>query len=136
MLDLESFREWPASKKAGLVISILSCVLPALTLNGFGLEIRLGMPLALGIAVVGGALGGILLCRRPLRAGLVGGLLTGPCGLMAVYAYTYARHRVWNVEIALVLLVGCLPGILVGYAIKRKIEDREFEAEGEPRDPD
>lgn len=131
MFSLSDFRDWPVSKKAGFVILTLACALPGLALNGFLWESSPGMPLAFAAAAIGGAVGGALFCRRPLAAGLVGGILAATLGLVAVYVYTLMRRRVWNWELALVLLVGCAPGALAGYSIKRRIEERRIDKEDE-----
>lgn len=129
MFSLSDFRDWPVFKKIGNFILAFSCVFPALAVNGFLGGFTLGLPLAFAIAALGGAAGGALCCRKPLAAGLVGGILAATLGLIAVYVYTMMRQRVWKWEVCLVLLVGCAPGALVGYTIKRKAEERRIDRE-------
>jgi hypothetical protein len=60
-----------------------------------------------------------LLCPRPVLAGLIGGLLAGPLGLIAVYYFTQQRTSVTNVELAIVQLLASLPGLGIGWLLKR-----------------
>ena len=103
----------------GLIIGVVFCGLPAMELNGFGLGIPLTLDIALLCAIAGGAVGGILICPRPLIAGLVGGLLAGPAGLLAVYYYTHHRGEVWDAELVFVQSVASLPGVGIGYLLKK-----------------
>jgi hypothetical protein len=59
-----------------------------------------------------------LLCPRPLIAGIVGGLLAGPAGLLAVYWYTNGMNRVTNLELVLIQGGASLPGVAVGGLLK------------------
>ncbi|MGE3805595.1 MAG: hypothetical protein AB7K24_13045 [Gemmataceae bacterium] len=102
----------------GILLFVGLCGIPALEMNGFGFGLPITLPVALGLATLGGALGGAFMCPRPLLAGLVGGLLAGPLGLLAVYFYTQGRHQVTNVELVLVQGVACLPGVGIGLALK------------------
>lgn len=105
----------------GIYVFIFFCGLPALELNGFGFGIPLTLSTAIICATIGGAVGGGMMCSRPLVAGLVGGLVAGPVGLLAVYYYTQHRNNVWNVELVLVQGLACLPGYGLGVLIKRAI---------------
>ena len=55
-------------------------------------------------------------------AGLVGGLAAGPVGLFALYCYTLQRTEVWNVELVLVQGIASLPGVGLGFLLKRWID--------------
>ncbi len=105
----------------GIYVFVFFCGLPALELNGFGFGIPLTLSTAITCATIGGAVGGLMMCPRPLVAGLVGGLVAGPVGLLAVYYYTQHRINVWNVELVLVQGLACLPGFGLGVLIKRAI---------------
>lgn len=124
----------------GLLIFVFLCGVPALEMNGFGfivrmlndfgLGLRLSLPIALACATLGGAVGGMLICPRPLLAGLLGGLFAGPLGLLAVYAYTQHRQQVWNMELVLIQGLGSLPGVGLGIWLKKiltppPLEDRD-----------
>lgn len=105
----------------GIYVFVFFCGVPALELNGFGFGIPLTLSTAITCATIGGAVGGLMMCPRPLVAGLVGGLVAGPVGLLAVYYYTQHRNNVWNVELVLVQGLACLPGFGLGMLIKRAI---------------
>jgi hypothetical protein len=106
-------------QNAGVLVFVVLCGIPALEMNGFGFGISFTLGTALACATVGGAVGGMLICPRPLLAGLVGGLLAGPLGLIAVYYYTQGRQSVWNVELVIVQAIACLPGVGVGVLLKK-----------------
>jgi len=106
----------------GLIIFFALCGLPALEITGFGFGIPITLPRGLIIAGVGGALGGALICPRPIVAGLVGGLAAGPVGLFALYYYTLHRTEVWNVELVLVQGIASLPGVGLGFLLKKWID--------------
>lgn len=105
----------------GIYMFVFLCGAPALELNGFGFGIPLTLATAITCATIGGAVGGIMMCPRPMAAGLVGGLVAGPVGLLAVYYYTQHRNNVWNLELVLVQGLACLPGFGLGVVIKRAI---------------
>ncbi len=113
--------EFTRLQNAGMLVFVLLCGVPALEMNGFGFGLALTLPMALGCATVGGVVGGILLCPRPALAGLIGGLLAGPLGLLAVYYYTHQRTSVTNVELAIVQMLASLPGFGIGWLLKRAI---------------
>lgn len=108
-------------QQVGLLVFVFLCGIPGLELNGFGFGIPLSLPVALVCATIGGVVGGILICPRPLFAGLAGGLLAGPLGLLAVYYYAQNRESIWNLELVLVQGVASLPGVGVGYLLKRAL---------------
>jgi len=111
----------------GVFIGITLCALPAMELNGFGFNfgIHFTLDTALLAAIVGGAVGGILICPKPIIAGLVGGLLAGPAGLLAVYYYTRFRGEVYDLELVLVQGVASLPGVGIGYWLKKMFAQAE-----------
>ena len=73
----------------------------------------------LGLAVVGGAIGGVLICHRPWLAGLVGGIIAGPLGFLGVYYWSSFRNELWTLEIALAQGIASLPGVGVGILIRK-----------------
>lgn len=111
-------RDLTLLQKVGLIIFVFLCGIPGMEMNGFGVGIPLTLPVALACATIGGAVGGMLICSRPLVAGLIGGLFAGPFGLLAVYFYTQNRESVWNLELVIVQGLACLPGIGIGWLIK------------------
>lgn len=104
--------------QGGMLVFVLFCGLPALEMNGFGFGIRMSLAVALVCSIIGGAIGGALICPRPLIAGVIGGLVAGPVGLLAVYYYSQHREQLHTIEIALVQCVASLPGVGVGIALK------------------
>ena len=121
MSDHASSNDMTGPQKAGLLIFVFLCGFPALELNGFGMGLPISLFTALTCATIGGALGGALICSKPMAAGLVGGLLAGPLGLLAVYYYTQQRESVWTLELVLVQGIACLPGLAVGRLLKRQL---------------
>ncbi|MFO0976721.1 MAG: hypothetical protein U0996_10010 [Planctomycetaceae bacterium] len=105
-------------QKAGLLVFVFLCGLPALEMNGFGIGIPISLQTGVTLATLGGLVGGALVCSKPLYAGIIGGLLAGPAGLLAVYFYTQNRVEVWNVELVLVQGIASLPGFLIGKYLK------------------
>lgn len=105
-------------QKAGLLVFVFLCGLPALEMNGFGIGFPISLQTGITCATLGGLIGGAMVCSRPLYAGIIGGLLAGPAGLLAVYFYTQNRVEVWNLELVLVQGVASLPGFLVGMYLK------------------
>ena len=109
------------TQKIGLCVFVLLCIIPALEMYGFGLGIPFTFPAALACASVGGAIGGLLFCPRPPLAGLIGGLLAGLGGLVAIYFYTQHRESVSHVELAVVQCMASLPGYLAGAWLKKAL---------------
>ena len=105
-------------QKAGMIVCVLLCGVPALQMNGFGSGIPFSLPTALVCATIGGAVGGVLLCPRPFLAGLIGGLIAGPLGLFAIYYYTQHRERVGKAKLAFVHGIAILPGLGIGWLLK------------------
>jgi hypothetical protein len=106
----------------GAVIFFLTSGIPGLEMAGFGTGLFYwSMPTALLISVLGGLVGGCLLGgsnRVDRVAGLLGGLVGGPGGLLAVHYYVLGRTLVlWN-EIIIVQALGSLPGLGVYYLVK------------------
>ncbi len=102
----------------GIVFFILLCGFPALELTGFGFGIDISLQTAVLCSIAGGVVGGILICPKPWQAGMIGGLIAGPSGLLAVYFYTSFRQEVFNLELVIVQGVASLPGVGVGRLIE------------------
>lgn len=111
------------NQSVGTLIFVVCCGFTALEMSGFGFGFAplLTLPLALTIAAIGGAVGGVFICPRPFIAGLVGGVLAGVAGLLAVYLYALPRESVWNAELVIVQGIASLPGVGVGCLIKRML---------------
>lgn len=115
------------SAKLGFLIFAIFCGLPAAAINGFFGGWDISLTAALISATLGGIIGGVLICPKPWSAGFVGGLLAGPIGLLAVFYYTKLRTEVFDIELVLVQMVASLPGLAVGFWIKRFIEQSTTE---------
>ena len=105
------------------MVFVFLCGIPALEVNGFGFGMNLSLTTAVICACVGGIIGGAMMCSRPVIAGIVGGLIAGPVGLLAVYFYTQHRASVWDLELVIVQGIACLPGVGVGVLLKKMLED-------------
>ena len=116
--------EWTMGQNVGLLFFVFLCGIPGLELAGFGFGLPITMPAALLCASLGGLIGGALVCPKPIAAGLLGGLVAGPLGLICVYLYTLPREEVYKLELVVVQGVASLPGVLVGYGIKWFVNKR------------
>jgi hypothetical protein len=105
-------------QKAGILVFVFLCGIPALEMNGFGFGIPFSPLSAFACATLGGAVGGMMICPRPILAGLIGGLLAGTLGFAAVYYYSQHRERVANFELVIVQGIASLPGLGMGRLLK------------------
>ena len=104
---------------AGVLVFVFLCAVPALEMNGFGFGIPLTLPEAFACAAIGGVVGKVLICPQPM----VGGLLAGPLGLIAVYFYSQHRQQIWDVEVMDVQCLASLPGLGVGWLLKKMLSE-------------
>jgi ABC-type tungstate transport system substrate-binding protein len=93
-------------------------------MNGFGFGIPFSPLSAFACATLGGAVGGMMICPRPMLAGLIGGLLAGTLGFAAVYSYSQHRERVANFELVIVQGIVSLPGLGIGRLLKSMLSPR------------
>jgi hypothetical protein len=99
----------------GIVIGLASCFGPAMLLSGFSGEPVGNVVLWLGVSGVGGAMGGVILIgRQGWYAGVVGGAVAGMGGLLFMAWWASWRSSLYDFEIALVVTVGAVPGLLLG----------------------
>jgi hypothetical protein len=98
-------------KEAGIIIGMLTCLIPALLVGD-----RTGdANLWIAIAAIGGAVGGVL-GSRAWYAGLVGGPIAGVGGLLLLAWWASWRSSIYRSEALLLMLVGALPGLaLIGF---------------------
>lgn len=91
----------------------------------------------LALSLIGGPLGGLLIARKHRFAGMVGGFIAGPLGLLGVYFYARHRQTVYIAETFIVTLVCSIPGLLV-FLVLRVLTDAIFPPpkEEEARDDD
>lgn len=113
-------------RETGLCAFLFLCGSPALIINGFEVDIVFSWFAAFCCATIGGAVGGLSLCPKPRLSGLIGGILAGNGSLAAVYFYTLHRVTVFSFEIALLLTLGCLPGIGIGWLLKKALSTSLF----------
>ncbi len=112
---------------AGLILFLATSVVAGLAQAGFLFGLQLGLPIYLGISVVGGMIGGFLLglsmSDDPVNGkkmpwfGMAACAIVGPCGLLAIFGYTFFRTQVYLIEIVIVELIAmAVPGfaILIG----------------------
>jgi len=113
-----------SGQKVGIGVCTLTCMLPALEVAGFGFGLSMSLREGLVIASIGAAIGGAMLCPRPIIAGLIGGLLSGLCGVYGLFLYAVSRSRLWKFEVVVVLGLSILPGIGCGLFLKKLITAR------------
>ncbi len=124
MSSKSASQELTGLQKVGIYVFVLFCGIPAAEINYSTLGIPFSLPSALACATVGGAVGGLLLCPRPILAGLIGGLIAGPPGLVAVYYYTQYRDP-FGMEFAIVQGIACLPGLAIGFLLKMVLSGQQ-----------
>jgi hypothetical protein len=116
-------REKTVSWKIGVALFFLAAGFTGMSQAGFFPPLALGLPILIAIATVGGGIGGALMAgRETWLLGTIGGLIAGPCGLIAVYYYAqWRRPSVYMIEIALVQGLAGLPGLFV-FRLLRKLK--------------
>ncbi len=79
------------------------------------------------IAAIGGALAGLILLPHERFAGLVCGALSGAGCSIATVHYLADRDYIWNIEVVVPVVVGCLPGFVLylGHSIWAERVDRD-----------
>ena len=87
----------------GLLIFFTTC--NGLPLAGFHGGTALSLLGWSVLAFFGGAIGGLLLAPSNRFAGLVGGAIAGPMGLVAVYFYAKDRQTIHTAETFIVMLI-------------------------------
>ncbi len=105
-------------REVGGLIYVFLCVGPPLIINNFLFDIAFSWFAAFTCATIGGTIGGLLAYPKPVLSSLIGGLLAGNIALAAIYYYTLYRTTIWNYEIAVLLFLGCLPGLGIGWLLK------------------
>jgi hypothetical protein len=102
----------------GILLFVVCAGFPAMETAGFGFGIDLSYQTCLIIATVGGALGGLMMAEDDRIAGLVGGAVAGPCGLLGLMWYLQGRQTVHNLELVIVQVVASLPGVGVFFLLR------------------
>ncbi|WP_269527161.1 hypothetical protein [Coraliomargarita parva] len=114
--------------KAGVYTFILLCGLLPLEANGFGFGLPVTPASALMCSCVGGLVGGGLICRNPLVAGLIGGLIAGPSSYFAVSILAQNFDTLYTLAIVLVQGLSTLPGVGVALLLKKLLLKTESSA--------
>lgn len=106
---------------AGIFAFVLGVGIPGAHMSGFFSTDGEPFPLVayLAVAAVGGVLGGWLMGRASPLAGVVGGLVAGLGGLLAVHLYTQGRKEVYHLELVAVQAAASLPGLGLYFLIKK-----------------
>jgi uncharacterized protein (TIGR02996 family) len=109
---------WPT---VGVFVFAIFCGFPAEELSGHGFGIPFSMFGAVVCAVAGGAVAGLLFCPRPMLAGLVGGVIAGPCELFLLYCFSQGPEKLgFSLRLYLSLLGG-LPGLGIGWLLYKAL---------------
>lgn len=110
--------EYLGKREVGVFLYTCLCVGPPLIINDFLFDIDFSWFAAFSCATIGGIIGGLLAYPKPVLPSLIGGLLASNIALTTIYYYTRYRTTIWHVEIAILLLLGCLPGLGMGWLLK------------------
>jgi len=114
------------AQKFGILIFFITAGFTGMEEAGFGfVGVQLGLPLCLVIATVGGAMGGAMIAPTKHWAGLIAGMVAGPCGLLAIYYYVQGRESVWHLELVAVQMIASLPGIGLYFLLRKLTPDRK-----------
>jgi hypothetical protein len=120
MIDIKTFTK---KQKIGLIVLVVTSILAAL-LNSSYMPPVFYLPLRLAVVptTIGGLIGGALMEADKhfwFQASLAG-VLANLCGLFAIHFYLMFRSEsVYSIELALVLTVGMLPGLLAYKLLKK-----------------
>lgn len=105
-----------ARQQVGLLLLLLSSVLPGLVITGFIPDfgvLTYSLSTWIIISIVGGAIAGSLFMNtmKYWYLGAITGILISPGMLIATYYYTLARTHLFSIEIIIPMLLGALPGL-------------------------
>jgi hypothetical protein len=106
----------------GILLFVFCAGFPAMEMAHKGFGIGLDPSAYLLIATAGGALGGLLIADGARLAGLLGGAVAGPCGLLGLSAYLTGRQEVFKLELIIVQMLASLPGVGVFFLVKMLLE--------------
>src|SRR5262245_47312826 len=95
-------QEMSGLQAVGLILFVFGAGFPGASMAGFFGGPWFDLPTGLLIAAAGGAIDGALLAPTHRVAGLIGGLVAGPLGLLALAYYAKGREKIWNVELVIV----------------------------------
>ena len=115
--------QYDTLEKAGLLCFVIGNMFAADELvPGWGFHLGLSHRALYLIAVASGAIGGAMIIHRRPLAGIVGGAIAG-LGALATVSWYLAQVNVSHSAImALLGMIGAIPGILVGFGVK-KLQD-------------
>lgn len=112
------WKKYLGKREVGGLIYVFLCVGPPLIINNFLFDIAFSWFAAFTCATIGGTIGGLLAYPKPVLPSLIGGLIAGNISLTAIYYHTLYRTTIWYAEIVILLLLGCLPGLGIGWLLK------------------
>src|SRR5687768_10268569 len=95
----------------GLGVFLITSAFTALDMGGFILDLKLGLPVYLAVATVGGIIGGAMMATDLRWAGALAGAIAAPCGLLTLAWWITGREKVYSVEVTLVEMIAAgIPG--------------------------
>jgi len=105
-----SSHELPRINKVGMVVLLLSAVVPPMAASGHFFYVD--MPVAVALAVVAGAAGAGMTTfgRSSLPAAVIAGPVIALGGLLLTWLWIRQRDAIFNVEVAITAGLGALPG--------------------------
>lgn len=112
-------------QKLGLGIFLITSGFTALDMGGFILNLQLGLPAYLVIAMLGGIVSGAMLASDLRWAGALAGAVASPCGLLVLAWWVTGREKVYSVEVVLVEMIAAgIPGGIVFFTLQSIVNVR------------
>lgn len=110
--------QFDGRQKAGLIVFVVTNMIAADELvPGWGFHMGLPRAALYALALVGGAVGGALVCGPFAIAGAVGGAIAALGALLTTIAYLSSVTTSYSAIMALVAMAGALPGIAIGFGL-------------------
>lgn len=112
-------------QKIGLGIFLITTMATALDMGGFWPDLKLGLPIYLAIATVGGIVGGAVMAVELRWAGAFAGALAAPCGVLTLAWWVTGREKVYGVDVVLVEMIAAgIPGGIVFFGLQSIVKVR------------
>jgi hypothetical protein len=105
-----------------IILQVGTVTVPAMMLTGFVPNLLPSLELGLLISVVGGGVGGCLYDTKKLLSSIKGGIIGAVYGFstfFAIYYYTLHRTSIIRLELAIPVLLGAIPPILLFILFKK-----------------
>jgi hypothetical protein len=114
-----SWRGWIA-----MLLFMGATVFPAQALAGFaGFTFGLGWMGLIVLAIIAGAISGLIFDRGHPVARFLAGAIGGPCVTLAIFGWLNGRQEAWNFEVVLVGIVAMLPALGIGWVLTKLLGD-------------